>query len=177
MDKLIIYLRNEEDSERRVNEDSVNLTNAVVSLKKKIGDLENERNTLQSDIDSLKNKKIEEMSALLSLKSVHEKYQSSLLQLKIDVEKERIALDSLKKLIADEKKILDEQVSKSDVPPSKEKIKDPASMRIISKPLPLLTPARSQPPEPLNYKKYAASLNNKTENKDHYRWKVFLKIL
>lgn len=157
-----------------MNEEALNLTNEVVNLKKKIKDLESERNTLQSDIDSLKNKKIEEMSALLSLKSVHEKYQSSLLQLKIDVEKERIALDYLKKQIQDNKKVFEEKVSKEH-PPSKEKMKEPAasSMRIISKPLPLLTPARpqlSQPPEPLNYKKYAASLNNKSENKDHHRW-------
>ena len=154
-----------------LNEDKVHLQNEIIDLKKKIGILENEKQSLQTDIDLLKNKKIEEMSALLSLKSVHEKYNNSLLQLKIEVEKDRINLDSLRKQINDKKKSLDEKVSKSDVPPpSKEKIKESISTRINSKPLPLLAPKRSQqPPEPLNYKKYATALNNKPEKMDHYR--------
>ena len=135
--------------------------------------LRNEKQILEQDIDRLKNEKIEEMSSLLSLKGVKEKFQKALDEIKLEVENMKNNLESLRKqhhaqLILKEKNSshsssgvlhsMKPRYNPTPAPPVTPTT-PPAPMKITPRALPLLTPKPPQS-EPLDYKKYAAALNN-----------------
>ena len=143
-------------------------------IKSRIDLLRDEKQILEQDIDRLKNEKIEEMSSLLSLKGVKEKFQKALDEIKLEVENMKNNLESLKKqhhaqMILKEKNsshsssgVLHSMKPRFNLAPSPAPATPatpPAPMKITPRALPLLTPKPPQS-EPLDYKKYAAALNN-----------------